>query len=96
MTKHPETPDNDSPEWSDEMFAEAMPMRKAMPEVADAFKRSRGRPKIDNPKQHIGMRLDADIVDWLRAHEGYNAMVNETLRREMQRKRDQNNPSIHD
>ena len=84
MTKNPEKPDQDNPEWTDEMFEEALPMKEAMPDVVNAFKRSRGRPVCESPKIHIGMRLDTDIVQWLRSHKGYNAMVNETLRHKMQ------------
>ena len=50
------------------------------PEFFESIKTLRGRPKLDNPKQHIGMRLDADIVAWLRSQKGYNAVANAALR----------------
>jgi len=43
--------------------------------------RRRGRPTVPAPKLHIGLRLDADIVQRLRASgRGYNARVNKLLR----------------
>jgi uncharacterized protein (DUF4415 family) len=31
------------------------------------------------------MRLDKDIVEWLRSKNGYNALVNDTLRHQMEK-----------
>ena len=74
--------DKDSPEiTSTKGFR---PGKDVMPELVEAMKAKRGRPKLDSPKQHIGMRLDADIVEWLRSQKGYNALVNETLRNRME------------
>ncbi|MEM7617022.1 MAG: BrnA antitoxin family protein [Pseudomonadota bacterium] len=84
MVKKPQKPTKDNPEWTEEMFSESRSMIETMPDVVDAFKRSRGRPPADSTKVHIGMRLDEDIVDWLRSHKGYNSLVNDTLRRKMQ------------
>ncbi len=47
------------------------------------LKSQRGRPSVETPKIHIGMRLDADVVAWLRSQKGYNALVNEALREKM-------------
>lgn len=76
---------NDNKEWTKADFAAAVPMKEVMPEVLEAFKRGRGRPVSDAPKVHIGMRLDADVVEWLRSHKGYNVIVNAALRKEMKR-----------
>lgn len=80
---NPEMTDADNPEWTDEMFANAKPMKEAMPDVVNALKRGRGRPASDSPKVHIGMRLDADIVEWLRSQKGYNSLVNDAIREVM-------------
>lgn len=85
MTVNPELIDDDSPEWTDEMFAQARLMRDVMPEVADAFKRARGRPAVEAPKVRIGMRLDADVVAWLRSQNGYNALVNDLIKQHITR-----------
>ena len=77
-------PDKENPEWSDAMFSEAQSLASVMPDVVEALKRGPGRPPAANPKQHIGMRLDEDVVAWLRAQKGYNALVNEALREKME------------
>ncbi|MBI1183580.1 hypothetical protein GC194_04880 [bacterium] len=82
---NPEKPDKESPELSKDIFAQARPIQEADPDLLQTMKRLGGRPRLENPKQHIGMRLDADIVAWLRSHKGYNAIVNDTLRKEMER-----------
>ena len=84
MKKYPEMQDEDNPEWTHDMFIEAKLMKDVMPDVVAAFKNNKGRPRVESPKKHIGMRLDADVVDWLRTHAGYNALVNQTLRLAMQ------------
>ena len=77
--------DKDNPAWTAKDFRRARKGKDVMPEVVEAFKRGPGRPISANPKQHIGLRLDADIVDWLRSQKGYNALVNQTLRAKMKR-----------
>jgi uncharacterized protein (DUF4415 family) len=43
-----------------------------------------GRPKSANPKQPVTMRLDAEVVGWLRASgPGWQSRVNEMLRNSM-------------
>ena len=76
----PEKIDSDNPEWTSEMFSEAKSLSKEMPDLVSALKKGPGRPKLDSPKKHIGFRLDADVVDWLRSHKGYNALVNDAVR----------------
>ena len=61
--------DPDNPEWDDDMFARA--------------KRGRGPQKAPK-KKPLTMRLDPDIVEWLRSKKGYSGLVNETMREKMQ------------
>ena len=68
-------PDDMKPELDDAWFAEA-----------DAYVGSklvrRGRPKSENPKRLISIRLDADIVEWFkRSGEGWQTRINDTLRK---------------
>lgn len=79
--------DDDNPRWTAEDFAKAEPIAQILPELASAMKQKRGRPKSNTPKAQINMRLDANIVAWLRAQQGYNGIVNETLRVKMQEHR---------
>jgi uncharacterized protein (DUF4415 family) len=53
-----------------------------VPEVRDWSRAERGR--LYRPvKQHLSMRLDADVVEWFKAHsggEGYQTRINRVLR----------------
>ena len=48
--------DDENPEWTDEMFAQAKPASE-FPELQDLLKFNRGRPKVDNPKKTVSIRL---------------------------------------
>lgn len=55
-------------------------------EEADAFVGTklirRGRPKSDNPKQPVSLRLDRDLVEWFRSGgEGWQTRMNDELRK---------------
>lgn len=55
-------------------------------EEADAFVGNklvrRGRPKSDNPKQPVSLRLDRDLVDWFKdTGEGWQTRINNELRK---------------
>ena len=42
----------------------------------------RGRPKSANPKQHVNMRLDPDVLDYFRAGgPGWQSRINAALRK---------------
>ena len=42
----------------------------------------RGRPKSDNPKQPVSIRLDPDVIDWFkRSGEGWQTRINDALRK---------------
>jgi len=67
--------DEVKPELDENWFAEA-----------DAFQGStlvrRGRPKSDNPKLPVTIRLDRDLVDWFkRSGDGWQTRINSELRR---------------
>jgi uncharacterized protein (DUF4415 family) len=62
------------PELTDEM------MERADLYVGDKLIR-RGRPKLEQPKKQVTLRLDADLLDGLRATgPGWQTRVNEVLR----------------
>ncbi len=45
----------------------------------------RGRPKSDNPKQLVSLRLDVDVLQWFkRSGAGYQSRIGDVLRRHMQ------------
>lgn len=67
---------DDLPEITDEMMARAVPGPGL-----DIARRSRGRPKVMNPKQQVTMRLDGDVIEAMRATgPGWQARANDVLR----------------
>jgi uncharacterized protein (DUF4415 family) len=41
-----------------------------------------GRPRLDNPKQPVSLRLDQDVVAWFKSRgEGWQTRMNEALRK---------------
>lgn len=74
--------DPENPPISKEEAKQFQRLNEAYPEVVQAFKR--GRPRAENPKEKLTVRLDAEVVEWLRKHKGYNRLINEALRDIMQ------------
>ena len=75
ITKRESVTADSKPELGDDWFAEA-----------DAYVGKklvrRGRPKSDNPKQPISIRLDADVLDWFRRKgDGWQTRINDELRK---------------
>lgn len=67
--------DPDAPEATDEQIEQALPF-------AEAMKRRVGRPKAENPKQQVTVRLDADIIAKMRASgPGWQVRMNDVLRK---------------
>ena len=65
---NPELLDQDAPEATDEWFVKARPASEVLPGLlgstitSEMLKPKRGRPVLVEPKQHVNIRLDADIV----------------------------------
>ncbi|MCP4384212.1 MAG: BrnA antitoxin family protein [Hyphomicrobiales bacterium] len=74
--------DPDNPEWTDEDLANARPFAEAMPELADKMRRNLGgRPRLDNPKRAVSIRLDADVIDKFKATgPGWQTRINKILK----------------
>ena len=79
--------DDENPEWTKEDFARARPAREVLPEIfgkknAEALLRGRGRPKLEQPKVAVTLRLDADVLAQLRASgAGWQTRAGEALGR---------------
>ena len=74
---------DDAPEWSEEVFDRAEVARdgKVLREAKGTLTK-RGRPRLENPKQQVTLRLDADLVDQLRASgKGWQSRVNDIIRK---------------
>ena len=55
-------PEIERPRAEDEL-AHFRPIDEVLPELAEALKRSRGRPRLANAKQAVTLRLDPDVVE---------------------------------
>ena len=74
--------DPDAPEATDEQLAQAKPFDEAFPALADAMRRNvGGRPKSENPKVAVSLRLDQDILARFKASgPGWQTRMNDALR----------------
>lgn len=69
--------DPDNPEWTEADFRNARPFAEVFPEMAAAI-RKRGPART---KEAISIRIDADVLEKLRASgEGWQSRVNAVLR----------------
>jgi len=74
--------DPDAPEATDEQLAQAKPFDEAFPALADAMRKNvGGRPKSDNPKVAVSLRLDQEIVARFKSTgPGWQTRMNDALR----------------
>ncbi|CDX53989.1 conserved hypothetical protein [Mesorhizobium plurifarium] len=73
--------DPDDAEATDEQLAQAVPFAKAVPELFESIRRTRGRPAAEKPKQIVSIRLDQDVVSKFKATgKGWQARINEVLK----------------
>ena len=84
---NPELVDDDAPEATDEWFERARPASEVLPHLvgrkaaAELLTPKRGRPPVANPKEHLNIRLDADIVSaFRRTGTGWQTRLNDALR----------------
>lgn len=74
--------DPDNPEATDEEMTQAKPFGEAFPELMESIKRSRGRPAVHNPRQHVSLRLDPDVLEHYKAAgKGWQSKINDALRK---------------
>ncbi len=82
----PDEPDDENPEWTAEDFARAIPHIGGKPVTMEEFRAAHaarmGRPKTENPKRSVTLRLDADVVEHFRGTgDGWQTRINATLRK---------------
>ncbi|MDX2222620.1 MAG: BrnA antitoxin family protein, partial [Rhodospirillaceae bacterium] len=69
-------------------FRRARPVREVFPELLEAVKHARGRPKLAQTKQHISLRLDPHVIAGFKAMgPGWQRRINEVLARALARSR---------
>lgn len=74
--------DPEAPEVTDEQIGQAKPFAEVFPALADAMRRNAvGRPKTENPKVAVSLRLDPEIVARFKASgPGWQTRMNDALR----------------
>ena len=84
---NPELIDQTAPEATDDWFVRARPAKDVLPDllgdaaVQEMLKPKRGRPPSAAPKEHVNIRLDADIVQsFRRTGDGWQTRLNNALR----------------
>ena len=73
--------DPDAPEATDEQIAAARPCAEAYPALAKKMRRAAGRPKLDEPKVPVSIRLDAEVLrKWKATGPGWQSRINAVLK----------------
>jgi uncharacterized protein (DUF4415 family) len=74
--------DPDAPEATEAQRAQARPFAEAFPALAETMRKSAGgRPKAENPKVAVSLRLDPEVVARFKAQgAGWQTRMNEALR----------------
>jgi uncharacterized protein (DUF4415 family) len=74
--------DPDAPEATDEDLAQAKPFEAVFPALADAMRKNLGgRPKAENPKVAVSLRLDPDVIAKFKERgPGWQSEMNRALR----------------
>jgi len=76
--------DDDNPEWTEADFARAKKYTPGttLKDIVEEIVRSRGRPKLDKPKEAIKLRLDADVLEaYRKTGDGWQTRINADLRK---------------
>lgn len=70
----------DSPELTEEDLAKARPFAEVLPALAEKM-RGVGRPRSDNPKLPVSLRLDRDVIEAFKKDgPGWQSRMNAALR----------------
>jgi uncharacterized protein (DUF4415 family) len=74
---------DDAPEWTAEVFERAaLYDGDKLIRPAQGTLTKRGRPRLENPKRQVTLRLDGDVIDRLRATgPGWQSRINEILKK---------------
>ena len=54
--------DPDNPEITDAQIAGGKPFTETFPDLTESIRRSRGRPRVANPKEAVTLRIDPKTV----------------------------------
>lgn len=74
-------PETERPRTEAEL-AQFRPFAEVFPDQAENIRRNRGRPPLESPKQQVTLRIDADVLERLRASgKGWQGRVNDVLKK---------------
>ena len=76
--------DQDNPEWTKADFAKAVrhPKGIALKALAEQIARKHGRPKLEQPKEQVTLRLDTEVLTSYRnTGAGWQTRINDDLRK---------------
>ncbi len=78
---------NENPDWTAADFVKSKPASALPASILAQFPKTRvGRPRSENPKVPVKMRLDGDVVEALRATgPGWQTRVNDFLKSRISR-----------
>ncbi|MEQ8741838.1 BrnA antitoxin family protein [Parasphingorhabdus sp.] len=84
-SKKPWVDPDDAPEWTDDQFNRAAIWDgNRLVRPADGTLSKPGRPKLQNPKQQVTLRLDQVVLEKFRATgAGWQTRINDTLRKSL-------------
>lgn len=84
---NPELVDDEAPEATTEWFTNARSAKDVLPDLLgtaaakEMLTPKRGRPPLATPKEHVNIRLDADVVQsFRRTGNGWQTRLNNALR----------------
>jgi uncharacterized protein (DUF4415 family) len=77
------TDPDDAPELTDDFFDRAaIKDGDKVMRAAEGTLTRRGRPRLENPKRQVTIRLDGDLIDRMReAGPGWQSRINDILRK---------------
>ena len=80
--------DKDNPTWTADDFRAAKPVKDVMPQVIEAAKRARGRPKLEHPKKQVTLRIDEGaLAAFIATGKGWQTRINEAIVRAARRRK---------
>ena len=77
-----------NPEWTAKDFRRSRWLADVKPGFAEAAAQLRGRPRLEQPKVQVTLRLDADVIEAFRSEgKGWQSRINDVLSRAARRRK---------
>lgn len=70
---------SDNPPITKEQMKQGKPFKEALPELYEAIQKSRGRPKADDPKEAVTLRLPRSVLERWKRDPNWRAKMVEAL-----------------